>query len=83
MRYSVDIERSVNSLAYCLNKVNNGVNNIDEWTVTINAGGIDCGIYFNFDIDNKILEISNQSTYNEEMYLDDIIDVINERYDEE
>lgn len=44
MRYSVDIERSVNSLAYCLNKVNNGVNNIDEWTVTINAGGIDYGI---------------------------------------
>lgn len=83
MRYSVDIERSVNSLAYCLNKVNNGVNNIDEWTVTINAGGIDYGIYFNFDIDNKILKISNQSTYNEEMYLDDIIDVINERYDEE
>lgn len=83
MRYSVDIERSVNSLAYCLNKVNNGVNNIDEWTVIINAGGIDYGIYFNFDIDNKILEISNQSTYNEEMYLDDIIDVINERYDEE
>lgn len=83
MRYSVDIERSVNSLAYCLNKVNNGVNSIDEWTVTINAGGIDYGIYFNFDIDNKILEISNQSTYNEEMYLDDIIDVINERYDEE
>ena len=83
MRYSVDIERSVNSLAYCLNKVNNGVNNIDEWTVTINTGGIDYGIYFNFDRDNKILEISNQSTYNEEMYLDDIIDVINERYDEE
>lgn len=83
MRYSVDIERSVNSLAYCLNKVNNGVNSIDEWTVTINAGEIDYGIYFNFDIDNKILEISNQSTYNEEMYLDDIIDVINERYDEE
>lgn len=83
MRYSVDIERSVNSLAYCLNKVNNGVNNIDEWTATINTGGIDYGIYFNFDIDNKILEISNQSTYNEEMYLDDIIDVINERYDEE
>ena len=51
--------------------------------MTINAGGIDYGIYFNFDIDNKILEISNQSTYNEEMYLDDIIDVINERYDEE
>lgn len=63
MRYSVDIERSVNSLAYCLNKVNNGVNNIDEWTVTINAGGIDYGIYFNFDIDNKILEfLINQHT---------------------
>lgn len=51
--------------------------------IRILTGGIDYGIYFNFDIDNKILEISNQSTYNEEMYLDDIIDVINERYDEE
>ena len=83
MRYSVDIERSINALVYCLKKVNDEINNIDEWTVTINAGWIDYGIYFNFDIDNKVLEISNQPIGKEEMYLDDIIDTINEMYDEE
>lgn len=83
MRYSVDIERSINALVYCLKKVNDEINNIDEWTVTINAGGIDYGIYFNFDIDNKVLEINNQPICKEEMYLDDIIDTINEMYDEE
>lgn len=82
MRYSVDINRSVDSLAYCLQKVNDGVNNIWDWNIRINAGGIDYGIYFNFDIDNKELEISNQPQYDESLDLDEIIEEIN-NYDDE
>ena len=60
MKYSVDIARDMNSLTYCMQKVNNGINDIWDWRISINAGGIDYGIYFNFDIDRKTLEISNQ-----------------------
>ena len=83
MIYSTEIDKSVYSLTYCLNKLNNEVTNIDEWNVTINAGGIDYGVYFNFDVDNKILEICNQPSGKEEMYIDDIIVIINERHGEE
>ena len=85
MRYSVDINRSVDSLAYCLRKVNNGIDNIDDWRVSINAGGIDYGIYFNFDVERKELEICNQPGcgYDDSLGLDEIIEEINENYEEE
>ena len=77
MRYSVDINRSIDSLAYCLQKANNEINDIWDWRVSINAGGIDYGVYFNFDIGNKELEISNQPQYDESLGLDEIIEEIN------
>lgn len=77
MRYSVDINRSVESLAYCLQKVNNEINDVCDWRISINAGGIDYGIYFNFDIENKELEICNQPQYDESLDLDEIIDEVN------
>lgn len=80
--YSIEIERSVQALAYCLVKVKNGIDTWD-WTVVINAGGIDCGIYFNFDIEDKKLEISNQPEFEETLYLDEIIDEINKYYEDE
>lgn len=83
MRYSVDINRSIDSLAYCLEKVKNEVESAYDWRVIINAGGIDYGIYFNFDIKRKELEISNQPQYDETLYLDDIIEKINEYYNED
>ncbi len=82
MKYSVDIERSVDSLTHCLKRVNDEVENISDWRVSINTGGIDYGIYFNFDIDNMELEISNQPSCDDTTYLDDIIEEINERYGE-
>jgi hypothetical protein len=82
MRYSIDINRSVEDLAYCLQRISNEINNIYDWRISINAGGIDYGIYFNFDIDNKELEICNQPRYDDTLYLDEIIDKINE-YDED
>jgi hypothetical protein len=75
--YSIEIERSIWALTHCLQKVKNTVNNIDDWRISINAGGIDCGIYFNFDVENKELEICNQPQYDEGFYLDEIIDEIN------
>lgn len=82
MRYSVEIERSIESFADCIERVRNGINDIWDWRISINAGGIDYGIYFNFDIENKELEICNQSRYNEELYLNEIIDRINGEYEE-
>lgn len=87
MRYSVDIARDTESLAYCMQKVNNEIYDIPDWYVTVNAGGIDCGIYFNFDVERKTLEISNQpdEIADDSLCLDEIIEVINgeEEEDEE
>lgn len=80
MRYTVDIDRSVDALTDCLSRVRYKINNIDDWRVSINAGGIDYGIYFNFDLEEKQLEICNQPgyRYDDSLYLDEIIDLINE-----
>lgn len=77
MRYSIEIDGTVDALAYCMRKINNEVDDICDWTVNVNAGGIDYGIYFNFDIDNKKLEICNQPKYDDSLYIDEIIDKIN------
>ena len=80
--YSVDINRSVDSVAYCLNMLNNEVDMWD-WRISINAGGIDYGVYFNFDIEKKELEICNQPFYGMETTdLDEVIEAINEYYEE-
>ena len=83
MRYSVDVERSIESLTHCLKRINNGINDIWDWRISANGGGIDYGIYLNFDIDNKELEICNQPRYKEDFGLDEIIDIINDEYDDE
>ena len=85
MRYSVDIERNMVSLAYCLKKVGDGIYDSDDWRVSVNAGGIDYGIYFNFDTERKTLEISNQPDMgaDDSMYLDEIIDEINGEEEED
>mgnify|MGYP003296573440 CR=1 FL=1 len=77
MDYTVKIDRDVSALCYCLERLNNEVDNIDEWRVSVNAGGFDYGIYFNFDIENMELEICNQSGYKEFSSLDEVIDEIN------
>lgn len=85
MRYTVDIERSIDSLTNCLKRVNNGIEDIWEWRVSINAGGIDDGIFFNFNVKEKELEICNQPGYgyDDSYYLDEIIDIINENTEED
>ena len=85
MRYAVDIDSSFESFAECINRVKRNVEDIGDWTVSINAGGIVYGIYFNFDLEKKELIICNQplSGYDESWYLDEIIDAINEESEEE
>ena len=85
MKYSVDIARDMDSLAYCMQKVNNGINDISDWRISINAGGIDYGIYFNFNLERKELEISNQPDMgaDDSLYLDEIIEVINDEEEED
>ena len=87
MKYTVDIDRSMDALAHCMQKVNNGIEDIWDWRVLINAGGIDYGIYFNFDLEQKELKISNAPSYgyDDSLGLDEIIEEINgnEEEDEE
>ena len=85
MRYAVEIDRSSEAVSECLNRVKRNVETIDEWIVTVNAGGIDYGVYFNFDTIEQELIICNQPLYgyDESLYLDEIIDVINEESEEE
>lgn len=77
MRYTVDIDRTIDFFTDCIKMVNEEINAWD-WRISINAGGIDFGIYFNFDIENKELEISNQpgSGYNDSLRLSEIIEEI-------
>ena len=85
MTYTIDINNSVESLIYCLEKVQT-IDNIYEWDVSVNAGGIDYGVYFNFDSDACVLEISNcPNDYADytDMGLDEIIDAINEENGDE
>lgn len=85
MKYTVDIDRSMDALAYCVQKVNNEIEDIWDWKVSINAGGIDYGIYFNFDLERKELEISNAPSYgyDDSLGLDEIIEEINGNEEEE
>ena len=83
MKYSVDIARDIESLAYCMQKVSNEIYDIPDWYVTVNAGGIDCGIYFNFDLERKELEISNQPDGDYSLDLYEIIEEINGEEEED
>lgn len=78
MKYSINIERSIDALLYCLNKVNDEIEDIWNWNIRINASAVDYGIYFNFDINNGVLEICNSPAGDDSMTLDDVITIINE-----
>ena len=77
MNYSTDIDNSLEALMRCLKKVNDGINDIWDWKVTVDTGCIDYGIYFNFNSEEKELEICNYPKYDDSLYLEEIIDAIN------
>ena len=76
--YSVDVDNTnPSALGYCLNRLENGIEDFYDWTVRINAGGIDYGIYLNIDVEDKIVEISNTPN-GDEACLDDILEELEE-----
>lgn len=85
MKYTVDIESSFSALASCMKKLDDYVACYWDWKVIVNASPIDYGIYFNFDLERKELEISNapRDGYDDTLYLDEIIDKINGNEDSE
>lgn len=78
MKISVEVEKDVESLSCCLKKINNEINDIADWAIAVNAGGIDYGIYLNLDSEGKELEICNQPAYDEADSLEEAINRINE-----
>lgn len=82
--YTVDVERSVDALAHCLKQLTK-IHDIDDWYLEVNAGGINYGIYLNFNIKDKEITICNQPERcaDDSMYLEDIIDMINRKEDED
>lgn len=85
MKYTVNIEASIESMTRCMKKLDDGIACYWDWKITVNAGGIDYGVYFNFDLERKELEISNAPSYNydDSLGLDEIIDKINGNEEEE
>lgn len=85
--YSVEIDRyNPMALAYALTKLNNGIPDFEyEWQLTVNAGGIDYGVYINVNINEKKIEISNQPEYgtNGEDFLEDVLENFEENEDDE
>lgn len=77
--YSVEIDKySATSLVNCLKNLENEIPDFDEWRFIINSGGIDYGIYLNFNLRDKEIEISNQPRGEGNDYLDDVIDALSE-----
>ena len=82
--WSVEIDNSwATSLIHCLTKIENTILGFaSEWTIKVNAGGIDYGIYLNIDAKEKIIEISNQPD-GDECYLEDFLDCFDDDEDDE
>lgn len=77
--YSVEIDKySATSLVDCLKNLEKEIPDFDEWRFIINGGGIDYGIYLNFNLRDKEIEICNQPRGEGNDYLDDVIDALSE-----
>ena len=85
MKYTVDIEASFGALARCMKKLDDYIACYWDWEITVNASCIDYGIYFNFDLEQKKMEISNapKRDYDDTLGLDEIIELINGKEEEE
>lgn len=82
MNYSVNVNDSITSFSYCIQKVSNGIYDVEDWDMTIDVVIDYDGIYFNFNLDDKTLEISGNSLYKELDSLDEVIGIINSEYEE-
>ena len=79
--YSVEVNKDYpTALAWCLRKLENNIPDYEyDWRISINAGGIDYGIYLNIDVDDKEIEICNQPDDGEgNDLLDDVLKLFKE-----
>ncbi len=83
MRFSVEINRYGEALVWCLKKLTNNIPDLYDWRFSANAGGIDYGIYLNIDIEDKEIEICNQPNGKGDDLLDDVIEYLEEIYEDE
>lgn len=83
MRFSVNVDRYGEALVWCLRKLTNNIPNLDDWRFSVNAGGIDYGIYLNIYTDKEEIEICNQPKGEGNDYLDDVIAYLEEKYEDE
>ena len=83
--YSVEIDRyNPIALANTLKKMADVIPDFEyDWRVSVNAGGIDYGLYLNIDIETKEIEICNQPEFGTDGddLLEDVLDYF--RSDEE
>lgn len=85
MRYSVEIE-SHNPVAmlYCLQRLEDEIPDFEyDWSLYINAGGIDYGTYMNIDTEQQTITLCNQPDGDGDDSLDDVINEILETLDED
>lgn len=85
-RYSVEIcNDNPLSLMECLKRCDCNIPDFDSWSITINAGGINYGVYMNFDCEEMALEISNCPFYGSDGddCLDDVFECFEDEDDEE
>ena len=82
MKFSVEVDKyNPVALAYCLKKLEDAIPDFEyDWLCTINAGGIDYGIFLNIDTETKEIEICNQG--DGEDLLDDVIAEVEEGAEE-
>lgn len=85
MRFSVEVDKyNPVALAHCLNKLNDNIPDFEyDWTMEVNAGGIDYGIYLNIDTERHEIQVSNQPEGNGDDFLEDVIDAVKEDADDE
>lgn len=78
--YSVEVDRyNPMALVRCLEMLDEGIPDFEyDWTLTINAGGIDYGTYLNIDVSRKEIEICNQPRGDGNDMLDDVLQCFEE-----
>ena len=78
MRFSVEVDNyNPHALTHCLKRLEDEIPDFEyNWSLRVNAGGIDYGIFLNFDLAYKEIEICNQGDGDD--MLDDVIKAIND-----
>ena len=84
--FSIEVDKyNPTALTYCFKRLEDNIPDYEyDWRIVINAGGIDYGIYLNIDVEEKEIEICNQSRYGSDGddSIEDVLELFNEDDDE-